>query len=139
MSEAREVTDRLTDALLSQSLEAVVECYHPEAVLIAPEGTFKGREQIAEFFGGWVTPFSELDIEFTTKAAWGNQALDEWSMSATNTGTLELPTGESVPATGRRVTVRGADVCTVEDGAVIAHRIYYDQAELVGQLQLAPQ
>ncbi|MGH9284568.1 MAG: ester cyclase, partial [Acidimicrobiales bacterium] len=84
-------------------------------------------------------PFTELSVETQTKAAWGNQTLDEWSLSGTNSGTLRMPTGETVPATGRRVTVRGADVCTVEGEVVVEHHVYYDQAELFGQLGVLPE
>lgn len=136
MSEARQVTDRLTEAVINEDLDAVPSCYAPDAVVIAPEGTYKGRDQIVDFFTAWFEPFSELTVTVTTKAAWGNQALDEWSLSATNTGALAMPTGETVAATGKRVTVRGADICTVENGIIAEHHMYYDQLELLGQLGL---
>ncbi len=139
MSDARKVADRLTEAVISEDLEAVTCCYSPDAVLVAPERTYKGREQIAEFFRAWFDPFTALSVETRAKAAWGNQALDEWSLSATNSGTLTIPTGEVVPATGTRVTVRGADVCTVEGDVVVEHHVYYDQVELLGQLGLLPE
>ncbi|MGH9149324.1 MAG: ester cyclase [Acidimicrobiales bacterium] len=129
----------MTDSVISEDLDAVTGCYSPDAVLVAPEGTYKGREQIAEFFRAWFDPFTELSVETQTKAAWGNQTLDEWSLSGTNSGTLRMPTGETVPATGRRVTVRGADVCTVEGEVVVEHHVYYDQAELFGQLGVLPE
>ena len=138
MPNAREVTDRLTEAVNHEDLDAVTSCYSPDAVVIAPEGTYKGRDQIAEYFQAWFTPFSEISADVTTKAAWGDQALDEWSLSCTNTGPLDMPTGETVPATGKRVTVRGVDICTVEDGLIVEHHVYYDQVELLGQLGLLP-
>jgi ketosteroid isomerase-like protein len=51
---------------------------------------------------------------------------------------MRMPTGETVSATGKRVTVRGADVCMVEGGLIVEHHIYYDQVELFGQLGLLP-
>lgn len=139
MSESRTVADRVTESVVREDLEAVIACYGPDAVLIAPEGTFKGREQIAEFFAAWFDPFSEVVVEETTKAEWDNKTLDEWTLSCTHTGPLAMPTGENVPATGKRITVRGADVCTVEGGLVTEHRMYYDQVEVLGQLGLVPE
>lgn len=139
MSEARVTADRVTEAVAREDLDAVIACYGADALLVAPEGTFKGRDQIREFFAAWFEPFSELDVEVRTKAEWSNQALDEWSLSCTHTAPLQMPTGEAVPATGRRVTVRGADICTVEQGLVVEHHLYYDQLEVLGQLGLVPE
>ncbi|MGH9154412.1 MAG: ester cyclase [Acidimicrobiales bacterium] len=133
------MADRVTESVIQEDLTAVTSCYSPDAVLIAPEGTFKGREQIAEFFAAWFDPFSDLAVEATTKAEWDNTTLDEWTLRCTHTGQLAMPTGESVPATGTRITVRGADVCTVEGGLVTEHRMYYDQVEVLGQLGLLPE
>lgn len=139
MSDARRVADRLTDAVIREDLETVTRCYSPEAVVIAPEGTFKGRDQIAGFFRAWFDPFSEFSVEVGTKAAWGDRALDEWSLSATHSALLEMPTGEKVPSTGRQLTVRGADICTVNGDVITEHHMYYDQAEMLGQLGLLPE
>jgi hypothetical protein len=57
-------------------------------------------------------------------------------MVGTNTGPLVLPTGESMPATGRAVRLRACDAATVENGVVTSHRFYFDQAEFLGQLGL---
>ena len=59
MLNARKVADRLTDAVVREDLAALTSCYGSEAVLIAPEGTYKGRAQIAEFFRAWFDPFSD--------------------------------------------------------------------------------
>lgn len=139
MSDVRKAADRLTAAVASGDLEGATSCYAPEAVLVAPEGTFKGRSQIAEFFRSWTEPWSEMVFETSTKASWEDSALDEWTCRATNSGAISLPTGETVPATGNRVTVRGADICTVRDGAIVEHHVYYDQVELLGQLGLLPE
>ncbi|HWH34868.1 MAG TPA: nuclear transport factor 2 family protein [Acidimicrobiales bacterium] len=139
MVDAREIADELTAAVASGDLEGATKCYAPQAVLVAPEGTFKGRSQIAEYFRSWTEPWSDTVFEVSTKASWGNRALDEWTCRATNSGIIALPTGASVPATGNRVTVRGTDICTVDEGAIVEHHIYYDQVELLGQLGLLPE
>lgn len=139
MSDARRIADRLTDAFSRGDLDAVTSCYASNAVVVAPEGTFKGSEQIEAFFRSWLDPFSDLRVDVTTKAAWADRTLDEWSLSCTNTGALELPTGDTLPATGRRVSVRGADVCTVEGDVIVEHHMYYDQVEFLGQLGLLPE
>jgi len=139
MADAREVADRLTAAVAGRDVEAAAGCYAPGAVLVAPEGTFTGRSQIAAFLRSWTEPWSDPVFEVSTKASWGDRAVDEWTWTATNAGPVALPAGESAPATGHRVRVRGADVCTVHDGAIVEHHVYYDQVELLGQLGLLPE
>jgi ketosteroid isomerase-like protein len=139
MSDTREVADRLTAAIARGELEKATDCYAADAVLVAPEGTFKGRSQIEDYFRSWTEPWTDTVFEVSTKASWDDRVLDEWICRATNSGAISLPTGESVPPTGNRVAVRGVDVCTVRGGAIVEHHIYYDQVELLGQLGLLPE
>lgn len=136
MSDARVVADRLTKSIETGDLSAVTSCYGSSAVLVAPEGRYTGREQIRDYFAGWIGPFTDFTVEVVTKAEWDGTAFDEWILNCTNAGDLTLPTGEVVPATGKRLTIRGADVCTVEGDLVTEHHIYYDQVEVLGQLDL---
>lgn len=138
MSDTRKVADRVTNAVARGDLDAVASCYAPDAVVVAPEGRFEGSKQIRTFFEAWFGPFSDISIDVTTKASFADKAFDEWSLSCTNTGILELPTGQTVPPTGKRLTLRGADVCTVDGDLIVEHHMYYDQAELLGQLGLLP-
>lgn len=133
---ARAVSDRLTKSVETGDLDTVTGCYAPDAVLIAPEGRYTGHDQIRSYFAGWIGPFTDLRIDVLAKGEWGDRAVDEWVLSGTNSGDLELPTGETVPATGRRISVRGADVCAVAGDLVAEHHVYYDQVEVLGQLDL---
>jgi hypothetical protein len=54
-------------------------------------------------------------------------------------GPLATPTGETLPPTGRRVSVRGVDVQTHLGGGVARHHIYFDQVEFLAQLGLMPE
>ncbi|MGH9152303.1 MAG: ester cyclase [Acidimicrobiales bacterium] len=136
MTQARQVADRLTEAFVAGDADALRDHYSEDALVVAPEGSFKGRDEIAAFFASWFTAFSDLAVDVSTKLDDGTTACDTWSIRATNSGPLEMPGGETLPATGRRLTVRGADVCTVEEGRITEHRMYYDQVEILGQLGL---
>ena len=69
----------------------------------------------------------------------GDTAIDEGYFVGTNTAPLSLPTGESVPATGKAVRLRVCDIATVQNGVIINHRLYFDQMDLLGQLGLLPE
>ena len=66
-------------------------------------------------------------------------AIDEGIIVGTHTGPLNLPTGESLPPSGREVRVRSCDVARVENGEITSHHFYFDQMEFLGQLGLLPE
>jgi hypothetical protein len=139
MSDPRTVMDQMTDAILSEDIDTLTSLYRSDAVVVAPEGSFKGLDQIAAYFHTWFDPFGDITAEISAKEDFGRRSLDEWTFHGTNDGPLEMPTGETLPATGKRVNVRGVDICTVDDDDhIVEHHIYYDQAELLGQLGLLP-
>ncbi len=138
MSDARKVADRVTDAVIREHLEAVTSCSGRDAVLIAPEGIYKGREQIAEFFRARFDSFSELSVGGGDHGGVGQPGPQQVILELHQHRAARAD-GETVPATGERVTVRGADICTVEGDVVVEHHIYHDQMEMLGQLGLLPE
>lgn len=136
MSDAREIFDRLTGAMNSHDAQAAAACYSPAVVVVTPEGTFEGRTEAAAYLDGFVRAFPDLSITSWSKVTSGDLVVDEWSLTGTNTGPLELSDGRSVPATGRTLSLRGCDVGTVDGGQVISHRLYFDEMDMLGQLGL---
>jgi hypothetical protein len=137
MGEAREVLDKLNQALSANETEAVMEYYHENAELVSPEGTYKGRQQIKEYFDESGEAFSDFKLNVKNKLESDNKAVDEWSMNMTHSGPLALAGfAERIPATNRQVTLSGADVVTVEDGLIKSHHVYYDQKGFMDQLGL---
>jgi ketosteroid isomerase-like protein len=138
MGEAREVMDRLTDAIFSRDWEALGRIYASDAVVMTPDqGEISGTEEIVEWSRGLLDGFpDDARYESLYEHEAGNTAIDEGYFVGTNTGPLVSPTGESMPATGRSVRFRACDVATVEDGVITSHRFYFDQMEFLGQLGL---
>ncbi len=138
MGEARQVMDRLTDAINSADLDVLAGCYAPDAVVVDPFGTHSGTDEIVEswrqLFEGFPNSIGTVEHKYES----GDTAIDEWSFAGTNSGPLTMPTGEQVPATGNPVTLRGADIATVQGGVITSHRVYFDQMEMLGQLGLLP-
>jgi ketosteroid isomerase-like protein len=141
MGEAREVMDRLTAAAFeTKDFSAAAECYADGAVAVTPDqGELTGREAIADYLRELADPFPDLRYEYEAKHESGNVAIDEGYVTGTNSAPLPMPTGETIPATGKQIRVRGCDVATVEGGLITSHRIYFDQMEFLGQLGLLPE
>ena len=141
MGEARELADRLTDAVMTlKDLEAIAACYSENAVAVTPdEGEITGRDGIVEYLGRFIEAFPDAQYEHLAKHESGNVAIDEGHFTGTNTGDLQGPNGESIPATGKQVRVRDCDIVVVEYGLIREHHFYWDQMEFLGQLGLLPE
>jgi steroid delta-isomerase-like uncharacterized protein len=114
--------------------------YRPDIVLVSPDsGEVKGREQAAERDRTFREAFPDAKMEIAASHESGDTAILEWVFRGTNTGPLPLPSGETLPATGKEVSVRGTDILTIEGGAVASLHSYYDQVELMTQLGLMPE
>ncbi|MFF4062502.1 ester cyclase [Streptomyces sp. NPDC001668] len=139
MGEAREVMDRLTDAVTHPDLQVIAELYAQDAVAVTPdEGEIHGRDNIVAYW----RQMTEMvpDGRFETLHAYeaGDTAIDEGVFSGRNTGPIQLPTGETLPATQKEVRIRGVDIATVKDGRITDYRLYFDEMEFLGQLGLLP-
>ncbi len=138
MAEAREISDRYTDAINAHDADAIGALYADDGVLSDPSGEFRGREAIVQYWERFFTAFPDMNgrDEFTAES--GDTAINEWSFSGTNSGPLESPEG-TIPATGKRMTLRGCDALTVREGRIQSHRAYYDQLAFMTQLGLVPE
>lgn len=140
MGQAREVMDRLTAAATAGDRETQLASYAADAVAVTPDqGEITGPEAISDFLSQFAESFPDLEYEYLQKHEAGNVAIDEGFITGTNTGPLPLPSGETIPATGKRIRVRSCDVAQVEGGVITQHRFYYDQMEFLGQLGLPPE
>jgi ketosteroid isomerase-like protein len=139
MGEAREVMDRVTQAVIDHDLDAAAACYAEDAVAVTPDqGEIRGRDAIRGYFKGQVDGFPDGGYEYIQKHDAGNVAIDEGYLTGTHTGALAMPTGESFAPTGKQIRVRGCDIASVQGGLITAHRFYFDQMEFLGQLGMLP-
>ena len=139
MGQAREAMDRLTAAMTAKDKEAQAACYAADAVASTPdEGEIVGPEAISNYLSQFGEAFPDISYEYAQKHEAGDVAIDEGYVVGTNTGPILLPTGGSLPATGKSVRVRSCDVVRVEGGLITSHHFYFDQMEFLGQLGLLP-
>ena len=140
MGQAREVMDKLTDAIFRQDFDAARALYAPDAVAITPDkGEVSGSGDIVEWAREMIEAFPDARFESLSKFESGDTAIDEGYFIGTNTGPLVMPTGETMPATGKSARFRACDIATVENGAVSSHRFYFDQMDFAEQLGLMEQ
>ena len=139
MGQARDTIDRMTECMVNKDMEGLGRVYAADAVVNTPdEGEIKGREQIVEYFRRFVVALPDFTWESVAEYESGDTGIDEGYVVGTNTGPLPTPDGGTIPATGKRVRVRGVDIATVKDGEIVTHNFYFDQVDLLTQLGLAP-
>jgi len=140
MGEARELMDRVTAAVIGQDFDAAAACYAENVVAVTPDqGEIRGREAIIKYFKQQVEVFPDSGYESVQKHESGNIAIDEGYFTGTHTAPLPMPSGDSVPPTGKQIRVRACDVATVEGGLITKHHFYFDQMDFLGQLGLLPE
>ena len=136
MGQAREIMDRITQAILAGDRDVLRQQYADDAVGEAPEpGRLEGGDAIVEYMMSFRQAFPDLSWEPKATFEDGDDALDEGWLAGTNSGTLSSPEGD-LPPTGRRLRLRECDVITVRGGRAVSHRFYYDRLDFASQLGL---
>ena len=112
--------------------------YSPDVVVTEPgSGTTVGVEGVLAHSQGFAAGFPDARLELVTLVDDGHRVVIEGLFVGTNTGPMGTPQGE-LPATGRSLRLRYADVWESEAGRITNHRVYYDQMEFAMQLGLMP-
>jgi len=123
---------RYFDAWNRRDPEAIAATFAEGGTYSDPttEGDLTGPA-IAGYAAALVTGFPDLSFEIVSEGATASAVAAEWVMRGTNTGPLR-----GAPPTGASVALPGADVITVEDGAIRSVRGYFDRQEMLQQLGL---
>jgi steroid delta-isomerase-like uncharacterized protein len=103
----------------------------PAAGVAGPKGEAHGREGLEQFMELLTTAFP--DFEITVLDMLTDEALAMYEVRLTMTH--EGPLG-GLPATGRRVDIRGVSVLRLPDGVVEEHRFHTNMQESAEQLGL---
>ncbi len=137
MGEAREVMNRATEAMNNRDMEALEACYAPDVVATTPDaGELHGSVQLIEYMRRMVEMLPDFEYTSVRALESGDAAIDVGIVTGTNSGPLLMPDGTSLPATGKQVRLRSVDIATVSNGRINKHDFYFDQMEMMLQLDL---
>lgn len=136
MTDTKTVLERGIDLWNAHDREGWVGLFDERAELEAPGGLrLTGRAGAEQFYDAWNEAFPDNAIEDQLVFGAGNQGAEEGKFGGTHTGTLRSPAGD-IPPTGKTVVSRYAAVSRVEDGRIISFHMYFDLADVLGQLGL---
>jgi steroid delta-isomerase-like uncharacterized protein len=122
--------DQDIDAFLSHCADDIV--WHDVAL---PE-PLRGKEAAAQYFQGWMTAFPDFHANPINRVIGEDSVAVEVVFGGTNTGPLQM--GEdTVPATGKTVSTKGAYFAIARDGKLAEMHTYPDLMGMMMQLGLA--
>lgn len=138
MDGAKEAAERHVQAFNSHDLEALGANEAEDVEWVAPGGiVLRGPEQVKGFQKVYWEAFPDAQILSENQVVADPYVITEGAFTGTHTGTFRTPNGD-IPATGLPVKIRFCTVQRVEDGLVASEHLYFDQAEMLGQLGLLP-
>jgi steroid delta-isomerase-like uncharacterized protein len=135
----RELLDRYVELYNGGDLDACMELYAEDAVQRMHDGIFDGRSEIRDRLARDLAAFPDATYVVDSFVDEGNTFADEWTFTGTNTGPFRLPDGTDVPATGRRVEIKGMELVEVRDAWIVVDNLYYDFMAALLQLGLVPE
>jgi steroid delta-isomerase-like uncharacterized protein len=131
--------DRYVELYNAGELDACMELYAESASQRMHDGVFEGIDAIRERLARDLTAFPDAKYVVDSFFAEDDKFADEWTFTGTNTGLLRLPDGSEIPATGKRVEIKGMEYVEVRDGKIVVDNLYYDFLAAVAQLGLMPE
>lgn len=97
-----------------------------------------GPEAYAAYMQGYFDAFPDLHFELTHKVAQGDVVIVNWVGTGTHDGPLRMPSGNSLPATGKKGTNFGSSTFEFEGGKVVRSSTHFDTATMLAQLGVVP-
>jgi predicted ester cyclase len=139
MAEARDTATRFNTAFNGHDENAIRSLNAPNVRFEAPGDVhLEGRDAATGYAMAWLNGFPDAKMTILHEHACGQVVVQECTFQGTHTAPL-ASAGSTIPATGKKVSSRCVLIGRYENGMVSETRLYYDQAELLGQLGLTPE
>jgi steroid delta-isomerase-like uncharacterized protein len=138
MSDTRTAFDAWMEAFNAHDEAAIRELTADDCTFEGPGGVrLEGGDAVTSYAMIWLSAFSDAKLTADTVAVDGDWVAMTGVFTGTHDGTLAGPDGD-VPATGRRLEGRCAQVVRFADGKSVEEHLYYDQMDVITQLGLMP-
>ncbi len=143
MGKFEEASRKLAKAISAHDIDGAAKLYATDAVAYDPmyPQPLKGRDAIKKDNANFFRAFPDLRFEIVSVIEKDDRTgAGEIRMTGTHTGPLESPTGEEIPATNKRIDLKGAAFVRLnEQGEIVEERRYYDVGAILRQLGLVPE
>lgn len=122
------------DELNLRNLDALYEVWAEDIVDQFPTGTYRGRDELRDYFASLFAAFPDFHIDVVKVAGAGDTVLVRWHATGTFTGAPWM----GIEATGSHVELDGTDCFTVRNGKIAENFIVFDQLGFARQIGMLP-
>ena len=139
-ADTRQSLEAQLRAINAHDATAFASFYAEDAVVVDPQypEPLRGRAAIEQDAEVFLRALPDIEFSYTNTLVDDRLVAGEGTIVGTNTGPLQLPTGETNPATGRRLEFPMAFFSRFdESGKIVEERRYYDVTTQQTQLGLA--
>lgn len=98
----------------------------------SPSYDFEGIESWLALLAKQNDPFSDCETLLNLVVETDDAVVTEWTWAGTHTGVIEAD-GFELPATGKRISMKGLSVFEFSDGQIASFRQYWDNAAVMAQ------
>jgi steroid delta-isomerase-like uncharacterized protein len=131
LHENRRVWQRHVLAENRRSLESLLETLGSDPIykIMATNATFKGRDQVAQFYAGLFEGVPNATFELVNAFVGEEGVVEEAVLRGTQRGPLF-----GIPSTGREIALPMTIVLPMFNGQIMGERLYFDLATLAREL-----
>jgi steroid delta-isomerase-like uncharacterized protein len=131
LHENRRLWQRHVLAENRRSIDGLLEtlCGEPIYKIMATNATFKGRDQVAQFFTGLFEGVPDAAFEMINVFVGEEGVVEESILRGTQRGTLF-----GIPPIGREIALPMTIVFPILNGQIMGERLYFDLATLAREL-----
>ena len=138
MADTRETAAKFNAAFNAHDEGALFELHAANIKFSAPGGVKLNSTAAATGYAmGFFKGFPNLKMTVRSEIVSGPWIVQEFTLDGVHSGPLEGPMG-TIAATDKKVTMAGAHIFRIENSRIEEARVYFDQMELLGQLELLP-
>lgn len=122
------MVERILEIFNQGNISLVQEVFAAEYVRhdkALPED-IQGLDALKAYITSLRTAYPDFTVTVDDRIIAGDKIITRWTVTGTNTGPLVSPTGE-LPATGKKMSVPGAEISLVENGKITESWIFYNQ------------
>jgi steroid delta-isomerase-like uncharacterized protein len=140
MADLKEKTRNAIELFNQHRIDEWLRDFTDDAELVTPlAGRVKGRDAIKAYYAQMLESYPDMKVTAQRILNEGNVIVLEYTVTATNTGPLRLPTGEALPPSNKKLEVPAVDIATNDANARITSiHTYFDVASALQQVGLMP-
>lgn len=131
MSDVNEATIRrfVNDVINNGDYSAMRDLLHPDYVYRSPDQELHGPDALENLFTAYRSGLPDLETSIDDLIVSGDQVLISITLRGAHTGKLM-----GIPATGKRLTVRGMVLSRLQDGKIVEEWEILDMLGMYRQL-----